>query len=566
MGFLDDLVARSEALFTGPLFADAKPPTEQHSVVHDSFDELDWKLVQDNVPAIENNVTDLHRKYDYVPHFFEDFFNLLHQGDPLLRDAGEMDERFRPNQVMTDDFHKMPEIAGLRLSTMHDPYATAMAMLSMQPKLKDAYERMGEAMSSAAAAAEARAQAQAAAQALAQALAEAQNAQQQADSAQQAADAAQGGDGAAAAEAAAQAAQGAADQAAQAAADALGQAEAAAQAHADASAQAGQQAKGAMAEARASVRSAAHHASNEAEEESQLMRAFGVADGELKAMDFEERRKLAERLRTNRMAKFAKVIGQFRVLADAERRRKTQHKPDQVVGVELGGDLMRMTAGEMLNLAEPELETDFWRRWASQELVQYKVEGSEKLGQGPIVVVCDESGSMAGSPYGGVDLQDASPEAWSKALSLALCDQARRSGRDFHYIGFSSASQQWHLEFPGGKAPIAKVIEFTEHFYSGGTHYEKPLRMAKDIVERYGKRDKPKPDVVFITDEEYGELDPAFLQDWQRVKHDTSMRVFGIAVGTSGGNGALRAVADDVRVVSTLASDPRVMADLFRVI
>lgn len=530
MGFLDDLIARSADLLGRPMFSEPAP-TEEFSVHHDLFDEADWKGLLEDVPTLRTNQVDLHNDFDYVPPFLEDMFNLLHQGDPKVREPGAMHERYRPNRDMVSNFDAMTETQALRLSTMHDKYATAMAMISMQDKLRDAFQRTLVARQAAESAAQAREAAQTAAQALMEALADAEDA------------AGTGNEGAAAA---------ALSDALEAAEAAAGDAGCQLDAAATASQLAAQQAK-------ASMQSAAHRANQERIEEDSMMSSYGVEDGQLKRMSFEERRKLAERLRNNRLAKFAKLLGQFRMLAEAERRRKLQHRPDMVVGVELGNDLQRLTAGELTNLATPELEDDFWRRYLSHELVQLKMEGSEKLGQGPIIVVCDESGSMAAG-----HLQGGTREAWSKALALALCDQARRGKRDFIYIGFSSRHQQWVSEFPGGKAPIEQVIEFTEHFLSGGTSYEEPLTMAMDIVERYDRDDKPRPDVVFITDEDHPAMDPEFIAKWNAVRRKTSMRCYGVAIGCQGGRGALAQIADDTRSVDQLTSDPSVMSDLFR--
>jgi uncharacterized protein with von Willebrand factor type A (vWA) domain len=179
-----------------------------------------------------------------------------------------------------------------------------------------------------------------------------------------------------------------------------------------------------------------------------------------------------------------------------------------------------------------------------------------------VIVVCDESGSMQ---FG--QLAGGSCEAWSKALALSMCDQARQKGRDFHYIGFSSGKQQWLKSFPGGKTTIDGVIDMTEHFFDGGTHYEAPLRQALRLIEdSYDQFNKPRPDIVFITDDEYGSMDEDFMSEWHRVKDKTSVRCFGIALGC-GFSGALKQVSDNVRSLQDVTdSDPRVMADLFRVV
>jgi uncharacterized protein with von Willebrand factor type A (vWA) domain len=533
MSDFDSLKQRAAKFLSGWSTKRVKKGTK-FSIKHDSFDSDDWTDLRGQVPIINHNIRELQMTHDYVEPFMEDFFNLLHQGDPLFQDRDEMDDRYRPNLILSSEFKEMPEVESLRISTMHDQFATAMAMITMQPALKDAYERQTEAQQAAREAADARQGQNEAAKALHQALRDAQGADPNDPQAQQQA-----------------------QQNLQAAVDA---AEAAGLVMQEADASAQQQSQQAAAGTRASIRQAANQAANERQEEEQLLASFGVEPGELQRMSFDERVKLAERLRNNRLAKFAKLIGQFKQIQKSESRRKVVHNPDMVVGVEFGADLQRLTAGELMNLAAPETEDDFWLRWANAQLVQYKLEGNEKLGQGPIIVVCDESSSMACGGYG-----NATAEAWSKALALALCDQARRGKRDFHYIGFASQGQQWVKSFPGGRADLNGVIEFTEHFFSGGTHYETPLVMALELVEEAARDNKPKPDIVFITDDEYRVPNRDFLDRWHNARHNISMHCYGIVIGRPS-SGSMDAICDNVRNITTVTSDPSSIADVFRTI
>lgn len=541
MSFLDDLIGKGKELLgkvhvRKPMVSDL---TE--GIKHDRFDAMDWRMLRKDVPVIDKGIREIAQKFDYAEDFYEDFYNILHQGDPTLRDKNTVDERYHPNVDMDESFLDMPEIKSLRVSTMHDQYATALAMVSMQQTIRDAYEKSQDARDKAEQATKEREALQQLLNELAKAVQDAENTDPEDEEATQ--DAADALDAAA--------------EAVQAQSGVTAAAESAAGHASDSSTH----------RAEMTVRSAARKADQEIQDEKALFNAFGVEDGELKKMDFAERARLAEALKNNRLAKFAKLIGQFRNIESGEVRRRIIHAPDEVVGVELGDDLTRMTSGEMTNLAEPELEADFWRRWADKELIQYRLEGKEKMGRGPIIVVCDESGSMGGSSYGGMDFDQATPEAWSKAISLALCDRARRDGRDFHYIGFSSTGQQWHLEFPGGKAPIDKVIQFTEHFFGGGTSYEQPLRMAMDLVTRYDDDDKPKPDVVFITDDVFRGLSDEFFEDWDTCKRKTSMRCFGILIGHDHTDSLLTKVSDNVRSITDLSmTDPDKTRDIFRTI
>jgi len=119
------------------------------------------------------------------------------------------------------------------------------------------------------------------------------------------------------------------------------------------------------------------------------------------------------------------------------------------------------------------------------------------------------------------------------------------------------------MEFPKGVTTIAKVIEFTEHFFGGGTHYETPLQQGLDIVKKYAAEKKPKPDIVFITDG-ICSIQPEFQTKWDAVKHATQMRCYGVMIGGGGQTGALHALSDNVRTIDQMNSNPDGMRDVFR--
>lgn len=544
MSFLNDLLDKAKGWLDSP----APSPTATDVVPHDRFDEAEYKDIRSNVPVIDTMITDLSRKHDYVEDFMQDVHNVFTQGDPQVRDVADMAPTHVPNQVVINELAKLPEVQQMRASTRHDPYAGAMATVSMKSQLTQLVERTSEARKKAQKQAQAQADAAAAAQAAQQALQQAQALQ---DAVTQDENGIPDPNAQAQASQAAAAAGALLDQAQAAAGQAL--------AAREATQQAAQQAAQGM---RADLRQAAQQAAQEQEDEDNLMRAFGVDDGDLKRMPFTERAGLANRLKNNRLAKFAKLIGQFKALQAAESRRKVKHAPDEVNNVILGDDLTRLAPSEWINFASDELEDDFWLRYVNKQVLCYDLIGTERVGQGPIVVVCDESGSME---YNTV--QGGTAEAWSKALALALCEQARSKGRDFYYIGFSSARQQYTVKMEGGKAKLSDVIDMTEHFFGGGTHFEKPLLDALAIVEQYDDKDGKRPDIVFITDDDYYGSDEEFMRRWNKTKERYDLRCFGIAMGGAGTGGMLEAVSDNVRSIEGMTdSDPRVVADLFRTI
>lgn len=89
-----------------------------------------------------------------------------------------------------------------------------------------------------------------------------------------------------------------------------------------------QQAIEVAADAAAAARQAAQDAAQAAEavrQEAALMQAWGVAPGELERMPFDQRARLAERLRSGRLAQWAGLIGRFRQMARGERARKVEN-------------------------------------------------------------------------------------------------------------------------------------------------------------------------------------------------------------------------------------------------
>jgi uncharacterized protein with von Willebrand factor type A (vWA) domain len=306
---------------------------------------------------------------------------------------------------------------------------------------------------------------------------------------------------------------------------------------------------------------AAKQAKDDLDEDAQRCSAYGLQPGELKRMPWNERRALTRRLDNDKLTKLAKLIGAFRRYGDAERRKKVKHAPSVVSDVELGADIHRLIPDEMIRLAVPELEDLFWLSYAQKALMQWEEHGPENLGQGPILVVCDESGSMGAD----VDGKGNTREMWSKAISMALCDQAKRGKRDFIYLGFSSAGHMWEKHFPGGHAPLDDVIDFVTHFYGGGTNYEGPLTRAGEIVTEYARGGRAKPDVVFVTDDDCRVSD-AFIRRWQETKADLDLTCYGIQIGVTRTSNAMHKLCDKTVLLTKLNSNPEGMQELFRTI
>ncbi|MFC7013462.1 VWA domain-containing protein, partial [Streptomyces viridiviolaceus] len=312
------------------------------------------------------------------------------------------------------------------------------------------------------------------------------------------------------------------------------------------------------------ARTAAAEAARAAREEAALMRAWGVGPGELERMPFDQRARLAERLRTGRLAQWAELIGRFRQMAGGERARKVENATGELVGVTLGDDLSRVIPSELAGLGVPELRAVFAARYAAGELMLYDSQGEQSTGQGAVIACVDTSHSMYEAGPGGV-----TREAWAKACALALLDQARHAGRDFVGILFSAADKLQVFRFPaGGPAGIDRVLEFAETFLGGGTSYQRPLSAACELLEEeFNDAARRRGDIVMLTDDDCG-VTEEWMRGWMDAKHRLGFRVFGVAIGAprvADPDSVLDALCDNLRSIEDL-TDVHAAADLFRVI
>lgn len=486
---------------------DFTDPDQEHTdaIPHDRFDRAMWDEISEESQAIGEMVGGMRKVHDHVEDFALDAFNLLAKSDPQLRSYQEMKVSHVPNRQIIEDIASLPELQQLRTYTVANNYASAAGLLSMKDQLKSALEK---------------------ADALREQADAAENAQREAQEAQENA---QNNPGDQEAQDGAQAAQDAAQQA-------LDQLQA--------------EAEAASAGARHQMRQALKEATKDAEETQETGAAYGLGPGDMQRMNFADRAAIAKRLSGKKLRKFARLIGAFRQLASAEYRRRVSDAADEVVGVEFGDDLTRLTTQELINLASPELEDDFWRRYTERSLLIKKLRGREREGRGPMIVVADESGSMGGSG-----------EMWAKGLALALLDQATKQKRDFHYIGFGSDYEDLReFTFPAGKTNRLDVLDMAEGFLSGGTDFSKPLRRALDLIK---KSDKHRPDVVFITDGQAAL--PSFIDEWDETRRRLTAKCYGIFVSSYGGSSPaiLQRIADDVRTVADL-TDVNQARDIMR--
>jgi uncharacterized protein with von Willebrand factor type A (vWA) domain len=520
----------------------ATPPTRHTSaVIADRFDRIAWRDTYEQSAGLRDLAQELTERHDCATDLLTDVFLAAYKVRPRLREREEMDSSRLVNHQVITCLMESPEFAELRRETAGDPYVAAMAVLAQATVLRGMLERSRPAQERSEQAKKARQDAEGTAAAVSEAL-------------QRAADEADWSEGTGTVPAPS--------------ADAARRAMEAADA-ADATArQAAEYATQALAAAvpgvRAAARNAAAKAAEAVREEAALVRAWGVGPGELERMPFEQRARLAERLRTGRLAQWAELIGRFRQMAGGERARKVENATGELVGVTLGNDLSRVIPSELAALGVPELRAVFAVRYAAGELMLYDSQGEQATGQGAIIACVDTSHSMYEAGPGGV-----TREAWAKACALALLDQARHAGRDFVGILFSAADKVQVFRFPADRpAGIARTLDFAETFLGGGTSYQRPLSAAAELLEEeFNDTSRRRGDIVMITDDDCG-VTEQWMRGWNEAKHRLGFRVFGVAVGAprvAEADSVLDTLCDNLRSVEDL-TDVHAAVDLFRVI
>ncbi|ONK15828.1 VWA domain-containing protein [Streptomyces sp. MP131-18] len=513
-------------------------PKATAAVAADRFDTMAWREIHAQVAVLRDLAVDLNGRYDHTEDLLSDVFLAAYKVSPRVRERAEMDPSRLVNHHVITCMTGSPAFAGLHRETSGDPYAAAMAVLAQSDALRRMLEWAKDAAERARRAKDAQEAAEQAAAAVAEALQLAAGAADEAGTVP---------DGAAAALTRAIETAGSADAAAR---------------------QGLQETEQALAAAAAGIRAAARNATAKAAEqvgeETALMRAWGVGPGELERMPFDQRARLAERLRSGRLGRFADLIGRFRQMATGERARKVEQATGELVGITLGDDLSRVIPSELANLGVPAMRSVFAAKYAEARLMLYDSRGEQTTGKGAIIACVDCSYSMDEPGPGGV-----TAEAWAKACALALLDQARQGRRDFVGILFSSAERVKVYRFPASEpAGIAGVLDFAEHFFGGGTDYQAPLSAAvRLLAEEFDTDGRRRGDIVMITDGEC-EVTEGWMRAWNDAKHRLGFRSFGVAIGAPDAvepGTALDALCDNLRSIEDL-TDIHAAGDLFRVI
>lgn len=202
-----------------------------------------------------------------------------------------------------------------------------------------------------------------------------------------------------------------------------------------------------------------------------------------------------------------------------------------VVGLERGADLGRVLPAGLARLRHRRMRTLVHKDIAERALLQYRIEGHEPQGRGPIVLLVDESYSMTGRGM-----------RWAKAAVIAAIRQGVAEKRPVWLAYFDTqVLNAYHLEADGTAHAIsttdpAEVIgsrwgnvsdltrEALTRGASGGTDFGPALAWGLDVLERAEER----ADMILVTDG-LAHADAATVERLTAQK-ERGTRLFGLTV------------------------------------
>lgn len=266
--------------------------------------------------------------------------------------------------------------------------------------------------------------------------------------------------------------------------------------------------------------------------------------------------------RSSKLKRLVEISGRMRRVAVAKRASVIKEIPEEIVGIVLSDDLTRALPSEMVLLLDDETEMLFWQKFADAELMCYDLSGSEKLGEGPMIVLVDNSGSMTMEFPGSGGI---TREVWSKAVVLGYAAICEKEKRDLFVCHFADVGMLQSYKFPYGTAPHEvkrqELIACLEFFSGGENDIDGALLWAaKQLDPPEGKWGKA--DIVLITDAEH-QFAPGFPQKWAKLKDEFKFTTYGVLIQSDPRwERNMLEVTDHAITVRNLASDEGAAIDM----
>jgi uncharacterized protein with von Willebrand factor type A (vWA) domain len=245
---------------------------------------------------------------------------------------------------------------------------------------------------------------------------------------------------------------------------------------------------------------------------------------------------------SERLRRIMALAGRYRMTAQGRQRQKAKHGYEDLVGVKLGNELDHLLPEELAALVDDNLGLDAARRLLEGEMLTHHYEGRESVGRGSIIVCVDESGSMSGEPV-----------CNAKAFALAMAWVARHQKRYCCLVGYSGGREGTRCVLKPGAWDEQKLLDWLEHFYSGGTTMDVPLKQLPKVYWPEIGAPKGKTDLVIITDCIVS-VPTQLRDDFLAWKAAEQVKTYTMIIGANDA-GDLAAVSDEVFCTSQITAE-----------
>ena len=256
---------------------------------------------------------------------------------------------------------------------------------------------------------------------------------------------------------------------------------------------------------------------------------------------------------TPRLKKILQSAGQYLVLAKSMQRQHFSPEPEEIQDITISGAIEHLTPSEMAMLCHPDTEDQMIKKLMEKQAMAFQYASEGDRAAGPVMVFCDESGSMSGR-----DIVEA------KAVSLVMAWIAIHQNRWCHLVGFASHYQVNEVTLnpsePASKRS-KKAIEWLNHYYGGGTDVD---FLQEDAIEEMFERTgapRGETDILFITDGQCHYSN--YIEGFNRWKERNSVKMITIGIGT--GNPPLPEMADHAHTCSELTTEDGSVHDAFSI-
>ena len=219
--------------------------------------------------------------------------------------------------------------------------------------------------------------------------------------------------------------------------------------------------------------------------------------------------------------------------------REPSSVPEQVDGLQLGDDILRLLPTELTTLGITELEYEFYRRLVEKQLLSYRLHGDswrekvierpvsrqdfDEQPRGPFIICVDTSGSMGGFN-----------EQCAKAFCLALMRIALADNRRCFIEMFAHDVIRYEVS---GRDGLEQAIRFLSQRFHGGTDLANCLR---SVIERMKGPEGYDADAVVISDFIAQRLPDDVINTVKTLRHQHQHRFHAVAMSGHGKPGIMR--------------------------